>query len=188
MKNRVLAFQAKAFFNAYHNLQRFASQGYEAEFWVPILVNGAFSAELAMKSILIENDILYNKEHNLYELFVLLPDDFKHELLQYCFAFAPNFCDADKWITELLLISNTFIDWRYCFEGKQLPAINVGYFHAFVHAAFCTLTSHYDVEVQKREPVDISIEELDKRIEKNRKESIEKIVAEIEKNRARRKK
>ena len=76
---------------------------------IPAFVNGLFSCELYLKSILNTN----NKGHNLKELFDLLDVDKKKELEDVE-------CD-ERYTLELLLngIGNGFEVWRYCFEDEH---------------------------------------------------------------------
>ena len=157
-------------------------------FVAPAIINGAFSAELGIKSILTENSIQYGKEHNLLELFMLLPKNFQMEMLYYFNERTPYFRDANEWLDELILISNSFIDWRYCFEDRQIPAINLGFLDAFAFAVFCTVTSHYKVDIKKDSKMSITTEELDKKFEKNRVECLEQIIESLATKRMRRKK
>lgn len=187
MKNIGLAFEAKSFYNAFLNLQKIDSNSPAPYFYLPAIVNGAFSIELAIKSILTENGIKYGKEHNLLELFLLLPDRYRYEFWMFFYQKAPQYQDANEWCNELILISDSFVDYRYCFE-KQTPAFDLDFFTAFAYAAFCTLTSHFSVEIKQTNATQISTEEMDKMIEQNRKDSIERILEELSKRRNRRKK
>ena len=76
---------------------------------VPAFVNGLFSCELYLKSILNTN----NKGHNLKELFDLLDKRKQKELEDVE-------CD-ERYTLELLLngIGNGFEVWRYCFEDEH---------------------------------------------------------------------
>ena len=58
-------------------------------YYIPTVVNGAFSTEITLKAILANNDIEYGKEHNLLALFQLLPDSFAMELLGDLYKKAP---------------------------------------------------------------------------------------------------
>jgi len=77
---------------------------------------------------------------------------------------------------ELILISNAFVDWRYCFEKGPLPAFHLDYFDAFIFAAFCVVSNHYSVEMIERTDSDMTAEKLDIMIEQNRAESKERIM------------
>ena len=52
MNKERLAYQAKAFYNAYINLEVFSRDSEGLLFLVPSIVNGAFSIELALKTML----------------------------------------------------------------------------------------------------------------------------------------
>ena len=56
IKNEFLIYQAKSFYNAYIALEQI-NQSCELPLmhYVPMLVNGAFSIEITLKAILIEN-------------------------------------------------------------------------------------------------------------------------------------
>lgn len=176
MKNPTLAFQAKSFFNVYLNLLNFDAHNSVSNFIVPAVVNGAFSAELALKSMLTERGIPYGREHSLLELFLLLPHDFINEFLCKFYERTSQYHDTDKWMEELILISNAFVDWRYCFEKGPLPAFHFDYFDAFIFAAFCVVSNHYDVDMVERTGSDMTAGKLDIMIEQNRADSKERIM------------
>ena len=77
MKNLTLVYQAKSFYYAYIALDQLKSDD-EFHFFVPKLVNGAFSVELVIKAILTEQNISYDKVHNLKILFDKLPMDIQN--------------------------------------------------------------------------------------------------------------
>ena len=74
MGKEFLIYQAKSFYNAYINLESLYNTSKDIMFYIPSLVNGAFSIELSIKAILSMNNIKYEKEHNLVVLFSLLPE------------------------------------------------------------------------------------------------------------------
>ena len=116
--------------------------------FAPLVVNGAFSVELAFKAILAKNGIEYGKEHNLLILFQMLPESFQQELWTYLIEKAPEYADSSKTYDELILLSNAFIDWRYVFEEKPVPAIDSRFLAAFANAAIRTMFSHYNTDLQ----------------------------------------
>ena len=132
----LLVYQAKSFYNAFIALEQI-NQTCENPmmYYVPMIVNGAFSIEITLKAILAKNQIEYGKKHNLIYLFELLPDSFQTELLEHLIEKAPEYEDEKKRKDELILISNAFPDWRYAFEGKPAPAFDMRFLSAFANAA-----------------------------------------------------
>jgi len=63
MKKMVI-FQAKSFYNAYINLERINEQAGGLYFFAPMVINGAFAIEIAIKAILMNLEIPFEKEHN----------------------------------------------------------------------------------------------------------------------------
>ena len=114
----------------------------------PLVVNGTFSIELTLKAILAKNDIEYEKEHNLMVLYKMLPDAFQKELLLYLNKKAPEYMESETFFDELLMLSNAFVDWRYAFEGKPVPAVDLHFLSAFSNAAIVTMFSHYNTDLQ----------------------------------------
>lgn len=119
--------------------------------WIPLLaapliVNGAFSIELALKAILTKNRIEYGREHNLVILFQRLPDSLQYEMWTYLIEKAPEYKDAEKCFDEIVLLSNAFVDWRYAFEDNPVPAIDSRFLFVWANAAICTMLSHYNVD------------------------------------------
>lgn len=173
MRTEFLIFQAKSFYNAYIALEQI-NQSCEQPtvYYVPMLVNGAFSIEITLKAILAENNIEYGKEHNLVVLFQQLPDDFKIELLSHLLEKAPEYADMDKCAEELILISNAFVDWRYAFEGKSAPAFDLRFLSAFANAAIWTMISHYNVDVVSYIDKTKTDEEIEEMFRKNREDGL----------------
>ena len=169
IRNEFLIYQAKSFYNAYIALEQInQSCDQPLMYYVPMLVNGAFSIEITLKAILSENQIDYGKEHNLVVLFQQLPDSFKVELLGHLLEKAPEYRDMDKCAEELILISNAFVDWRYAFEGKTAPAFDARFLSAFANAAIWTMFSHYNVDIVPDNKKTKADEEIEEMIRKNR--------------------
>lgn len=149
MNADLLVYQAKSFYNAYIALDQLSRDDSDALLllFAPLIVNGAFSVELTLKAILAKNQIEYEKEHNLLILFRKLPKSFQQELWTYLIEKAPEYADPKKGLDELILFSKAFVDWRYVFEGKCLPAIESRFLAAFANAAIRTMFSHYNTDL-----------------------------------------
>lgn len=164
-----LVFQAKSFYNAYIALEQISRQSEDdVLLLIPTIVNGAFSCELTLKAILAKNKIEYNNEHNLLSLFRLLPDSFQMELLDHLIQKAPEYKEMDKLVDELILVSNAFVDWRYAFEDKPVPAFDTRFLSAFANAAICTMFTHYNVSLEPSETVTKTEDEIEEMIRENR--------------------
>jgi len=150
MNADLLVYQAKSFYNAYIALDQLSRDDSDTLLllFAPSVVNGAFSAELALKAILAKNQIEYGKEHNLLILFQMLPKSFQQELWAYLIEKAPEYAGSEKGLDELILLSNAFVDWRYAFEGKAVPAIESRFLAAFANAAIRTMFSHYNTDLR----------------------------------------
>ena len=173
MKTELLVFQAKSFYNAYIALEQInLSCEQPMMYYVPMLVNGAFSIEITLKALLAKNNIGYGKEHNILLLFQQLPDERKVELLNHLFEKAPKYSSFDKCVEELILISNAFVDWRYPFEGKAAPAFDARFLSAFANAAIWTMLSHYNVDVVPSAEKKKTDEEIEALFRKNREDYI----------------
>ena len=83
---------------------------------IPIIVNYAFSDELALKYILTKNKIDFEKKHNLMDLFLLLPNNIITYFISNISTMLKN--NKEYVLSELSSISNSFIEWRYFYEGK----------------------------------------------------------------------
>ena len=83
---------------------------------IPMIVNYAFSDELALKFILTKNQIDFEKKHNLIDLFLLLPNN----IITYFISNISTMLKSSKEfvLSELSSIANSFIEWRYFYEGK----------------------------------------------------------------------
>ncbi|MBR3355512.1 MAG: HEPN domain-containing protein [Oscillospiraceae bacterium] len=171
IRNKTLIYQAKSFYNAYIALEQiYQSSVQPFLYYVPMIVNGAFSIEITIKAMLVENQIEYSKEHNLVVLFQKLPDSFQEELLKHLFEKAPEYREMDKCVEELILISNAFVDWRYVFEGNPAPAFDTRFISAFANASIWTMLSHYNVDVIPSTEKGTTAEEIEKMIQKNRED------------------
>lgn len=188
MNNLPLAYQAKAFYNAYIALEQLKPDD-EWLLFIPKLVNGAFSAELAIKTILVEQNIPYNKEHNLKILFDKLPLDIQHRIWEYLSKKAPEYSDVAKRETELLLISEAFVQCRYCFEGNLTAAFDVRFLSAFANASIGIMFElGYNIFIAERTVSPKELEVIEKKFENNRSESIKHNQEIIQKKNGRRKK
>lgn len=150
MNADLLVYQAKAFYNAYIALDQLSRDDSDALLllFAPLIVNGAFSIELTLKAILAKNKIEYGKEHNLLILFQMLPESFQQELWTFLTEKAPEYANFERGFNELILLSNAFVDWRYAFEGKTVPAIESRFLAAFANAAIRTMLSHYNTDLR----------------------------------------
>lgn len=150
MNADLLVYQAKSFYNAYIELDRLSRDDSDTLLllFAPLVVNGTFSVELALKAILAKNHIEYGKEHNLLILFQMLPESFQQELWAYLIEKAPEYAGSEKRLDELFLLSNAFVDWRYAFEGNPVPAIESRFLAAFANAAIQTMFSHYNTDLR----------------------------------------
>ena len=179
-----IIYEAKAFYNAYIALEQL-NREYEDKMllYIPIFVNGAFSIEITLKAILFKQGIEYGKEHNLFILFEMLPEAIQNEIWSHLAEKAPEYANQQRRTDELMLISNTFVDYRYVFEGKTVPAVDTRFLSAFANAAIWTMFSlGYNLFLvpgtsEKTE------QEIDAIFENNRAESIQAIQAYIEKKR-----
>lgn len=179
-----IIYEAKAFYNAYINLEQL-SQKCEDQMllYIPMLVNGAFSIEITLKAILFKKGIEYGKEHNLFVLFEMLPETIQTEIWSHLIEKAPEYANQKRRTDELILISNTFIDYRYVFEGKTVPAFDTRFLSAFANAAIWTMFSlGYNLFLTPSTSGKTE-QEIDDMIENNRAESIRTIQSQIEKKR-----
>ena len=177
MNNLHLVYQAKSFYNAYIALEQRKTYDADCELllWIPALVNGAFSAELTIKAILVEQGISYDNDHNLKILFEKLPVDIQNRIWEYLAKKAPEFSDAAKRENELLLMSEAFVQWRYCYEGKAAPAFDARFLSAFANVLITIMFElGYNVDLieTKREYSPEELAEIDTKFENNRSENI----------------
>lgn len=172
MINLSLAYQAKSFYNAYIALEQLNPDD-KMLLMVPKLVNGAFSVELTLKAILVEQAIPYDRIHNLKILFDKLPPDIQNIIWDFLGKKAPEYSDATKRETELLIMSEAFAKWRYCFEESLVPAFDERFLSAFSNAAIATMFHlGYTVDLIEREASPEEQAEIDLVFENNRSESI----------------
>lgn len=178
MKNPYLVYQAKSFYNAYHVLQQVTFDSDELLLMVPRIVYGTFSVELTLKAILTEQGIPYDNEHNLKILFDKLPLNIQKRIWDYLATKAPEYSDVAKCETELLIMSEAFVQWRYYYEDTISPSVDGRFLSAFANATiFVMFDLGYNTFFTKSEAIPPFTEkyaEIDKKFEENRKEYIEK--------------
>ena len=171
MKNPFLVYQAKSFYNAYIALEQVQADEDELLYFTPRLVNGAFSIELTIKAILTEQGFSYGNEHNLKILFELLPLDIQNQIWRYLEGKAPEYADSAKRENELLLMSEAFVQWRYCYEGKPVPAFDARFLSAFANSVIYIMFSlgynAYSTKVEKKITAK-EYAEIDRKFESNR--------------------
>ena len=74
---------------------------------------------------------------------------------------------SEKGLDELILLSNAFVDWRYAFEGKPVPAIESRFLAAFANAAVHTMFSYYNADLLPATKAE-SNNEIEQRFHENR--------------------
>ncbi len=85
----------------------------------PAIVNSAFACEVFLKALLKYNDIAVKNEHELKELFELLPEK-TSEWIKLTVMNNHGGIWKDAFGYDLLdNISNAFPNWRYIYEGKE---------------------------------------------------------------------
>ncbi len=145
---KFLVYEAKSFYNAFIALEKLYLDGEtNMLFFIPMLVNGAFSVEITLKAILYKNGIEYEKEHNLLNLFNMIPDSLKLEIMGHVREEAPDYEEIEQFAEELMLSSYAFEDWRYPCEDGPAPAINTRFLSALASASITTLLSYYDANL-----------------------------------------
>lgn len=169
MNNPQLVYQAKAFYNAYIALDQIGnSTNNPVLFLVPQIVNGAFAVEITLKAILTEQGICYGKEHNIKVLFDLLPQNIQNDLWDYFEKKKPEYAGTDKRESELIIMSDAFVKWRYSFEGNNPPAFDISFLSAFANAAiYMMFHLGYNAYVQPSNSSETA-EEIEKKFEDNR--------------------
>lgn len=169
MKNPFLVYQAKSFYNAYLALEPLNPDGEELLFMVPKFVNGVFSIELTIKAILVEQGISYDNEHNLKILFDKLPTDIQNRVWSFLTTKFPEYSDITKCETELLIMSEAFVQWRYYYEGNGTPSFDARFLAAFANAMiFVMFDLGYNVSFRREE--NTLSAEIDGKIEANRRD------------------
>lgn len=168
MNERFLIYQAKSFYNAYIALEQIKNEEDPFLLYVPMLVNGAFAVELTLKAILTKQKIEYKNEHNLKVLFDKLPLDIQKELWDFLEKKKPEYADSQKRETELIIMSDAFVKWRYCFEGEGAPAFDTSFLSAFANAAiYIMFHLGYNTFIQSTISTETD-DEIEKKFEDNR--------------------
>lgn len=174
MKNPFLVYQAKSFYNAYIALEQLKPDD-ELLFMVPKLVNGAFSIELTIKAILVEQGISYDKEHNLKVLFDKLPAEIQKRIWDFLATKLPEYSDVTKCENELLIMSEAFVQWRYVFEDKGAPSIDGRFLAGLANAViFVMFDLGYNTFFTSSFVEPEQHAEIDAHFEQNRKLFLEK--------------
>lgn len=105
---------------------------------VPYIVNGAFACELALKYILVDNQISFcisSKGHNLEYLFNLLPETEKNEL-KNSLKNVGNINDSTLQ-KNIHILADSFNQWRYLFTNIDQRIEYNNFFSMFVNVV-CT--------------------------------------------------
>ena len=97
----------------------------------------------------------------------MLPESFQKEIVAHLVEKAPEYEDPAKRVEELILLSNAFVDWRYAFEERLVPAIESRFLAAFANAAIWTMFSHYNVDLIPRAKAEMD-DEIEQKISANR--------------------
>ena len=169
MKNIWLVYQAKAFYNAFIALEQISDPVDDPMLLlIPRIVNGAFAIEITLKAILTEQGINYGREHNIKVLFDLLPQGIRNDMWSYLASKKPEYTDIQKCEKELVIMSDAFVKWRYCFEGNNPPAFDTNFLSAFANAAiYMMFDLGYNAYLQPA-TLSESVENIEKKYENNR--------------------
>ena len=173
----VLIYQAKAFYNAAINLELMDRESDHSSgdflFQTPATVNAAFSIEITLKAILTCEGIAYKREHNLFVLYTLLPEQAQYLIFKWMRENVPEY-DSEAFIKEFVLISDAFVQWRYSFEEGIKPAFDMRFLMGFATAAIMAMFElgyNVDITPGKKEKSD---EEILQMFEDNRRQAYEK--------------
>lgn len=171
-----MIYQAKAFYNAAINLELIdRSSDHESGnflFQIPAAVNAAFSIEIALKAILTCEGMAYKREHNLFVLYTLLPENAQYLIFKWVKEKTPEY-DNDAIVKEFILISDTFKQWRYSFENDIKPAFDMRFLMSFATAAIATMFElGYNVDISPAEK-EKSDEEILQMLKENRREAVD---------------
>lgn len=97
----------------------------------------------------------------------------RHLLGMERFLFTNRRIKRKKTSKEFVLVSNAFVDCRYAFEGVA-PSFDFRFLAALANASIRGLLAHYDVKLVPMEEKPMTDAELDKVMEDNRQQFIEK--------------
>lgn len=101
----------------------------------PAIVNSAFACEVFLKTLIQYNNIPLKKEHELKELYELLPEDDKEWIKQETLIKYPVGWKDGFGIERLLNISDAFVKSRYNYEyvpkKRGSMQIDIGFLNAF---------------------------------------------------------
>ena len=180
VRSDILVYEAKSFYNTFINLYDFSQN--DVMYFVPAIVNGSFSVELGIKAILSKRGIKYGRDHNLVILFEKLPEDIQDTIWRWVEEKNPYYADTGARNKELLLISDIFTQWRYCFERDGAVAVDLGFLSVFANAVIGVMFYlGYNVEMVKTEAYEASNADAEKILAMNRSRFIEKNARKIKK-------
>lgn len=184
MNENLLVYQANSFYNAFIALEQLAPPD-EMLLLIPKFVNGAFSIELIIKAILTKQSIPYKNEHNLKVLFDLLPQDVQQQTWDFLVEKAPEYSNVKKREDEFILISEAFVQWRYCFEGGIVPAFDSLFLSVFANAIITTMFRlGYNTSIVLCDKTETD-DEIERKFENNRQQSIAENLKTIQKKKSR---
>lgn len=151
-------------------------------YFFPCVVNGALASELALKSILYHKKIPYEKNHDLRELFKLLPAEYQKEIVYRILQLNPKY-NMDNFEKDFSFFAQAFIDFRYSYEG--IPQLSMHGTFEFIQAIGMTHMAHFPVVIKTEKAAEQTLEEK-RRAEKVRDELYEKILVKRRKREKRR--
>lgn len=132
------------------------------DYLFPWIVNGAFACEIGMKYILANNGIDFKKIHLLGDLYNLLPDNHKTDISKELFERCPQYT-IEQFNQEILLLSNSFCDYRYCYEYSL--SINTTFFKIWCVAIFKQVNQYPLYKLVKCADINnISLDEFDEKV------------------------
>lgn len=98
----------------------------------PLVVNGAFTCELALKTLLLKLNIKYEKQHPLIRLFDNLPLELKRIILGYLCGVFQN--SEEENLNKIIGVSDYFYEVR--FVAEYTIAIDITFVLHFMEALY----------------------------------------------------
>ena len=175
-----LRYQSGSFLTAYINLSILNSQTSDLTFTIPMIVNGAFSAELTLKALLTKEGIQYSKDHNLLYLFSLLPDDIALQIVNDTMSRTPAFRDINNWLDNLICISDAFEEWRYAYEANHSLVLDTNFLQAFVQACNQVLSNRFGGVCESKEVSAGNEQEIEQRLDAAKQQTKEAVIQKLQ--------
>lgn len=111
----------------------------------PVVLSCAFSIEVSLKLLILQETGSVAKGHHIDSLYNELPDDIRDKLIAHYLSENPG--ETEKSLNEnIVKHRNIFVDWRYAFESSDPLECSPDFLYSFAYSLSTFVEQNYEFE------------------------------------------